>query len=130
MNTDARLKTSYNTLTGTNRKAGISSKARANHLNQHAIYGGVIKREDGLAHDLTVQEHNGYHSVLRKFYIPYRGKPKLPTNKQYEAASKNALIKGAGLSKQRAAQFTLMARKQRLKYKLKQNDPIPRLPGS
>jgi RHS repeat-associated protein len=122
------LVTSYGKLTYVNQKNGLSN-ARANHLNQNAIYGGTIPREKGIAQNLTVEQHSAYHASLRKEFAQYRAKGIRPTNRQYEQASQRALIK-AGVSKQKAGQFTKLARNQRIKYGFKQDDLVPRLPGS
>ncbi len=114
-----------------------STGVQAHHLNQQAAFGQIIPRGRGLAvgleGDALTQPgsaHFDFHSALEDFWARYRNgdlSSQIPTNAQYGAALKAALIR-AGASPKQAESWAEQAAQQRIAHGLLESDPVPRIP--
>lgn len=111
---------------------------QANHLNQNAVYEGVIPKNDGLAVGMRgnaftepATPHYEFHKSLERFWERYRTgslKGQRPTNAEYGQALQEALEAG-GLTRAEAVDLAAQAAKQRAAYGLAPTDLVPRVPG-
>jgi hypothetical protein len=111
---------------------------QANHLNQNAVYGGIIPEEEGISvesrgnafHDPNTP-HYDFHTELEGFWEHYRKPNELygtaPTSAQYDAALRKALAR-AGYPSDIAARLADRAAAQRLAYGLLPEHPVPKIP--
>jgi hypothetical protein len=112
---------------------------QAHHLNQNAVYGEIIPRDEGLsvgmrgnAFNEPGTSHFAVHQSMEQFWDEYRKDGNLfneaPTNAEYGEASRRALIAG-GLSPAQATELAAQAAAQRAAYGLSETSKIPRVPG-
>jgi hypothetical protein len=118
---------------------GLPAGWQAHHLNQNAVYGEIIPRDEGLsvgmrgnAFNEPGTSHFTVHQSMEQFWEQYRKDGKLfneaPTNAEYGEASRRALIAG-GLSPAQATELTAQAAAQRAAYGLSETSKVPRVPG-
>jgi hypothetical protein len=111
---------------------------QAHHLNQNAVYGDVIPRDEGLSVALQGNaftrpstQHFIVHHSLEKFWEPYRrpgSNLASPTNAEYGEAHRLALIE-AGVPEDVAHTLSKQAAAEREQHGLKETDAVPRIPG-
>jgi len=120
-------------------KALNGTGQQANHLNQNAVYRGIIPEEEGVANAMAGNafrdvgtQHYQYHASLESFWDKYRKGGSLygksPTNAEYGQAVKKAL-EDAGYSAAQAESLAAEAAAQRATYGLKESAAVPRIPG-
>jgi hypothetical protein len=113
---------------------------QANHLNQNAVYEGIIPENEGLSLAMRgniITEpgtpHHNYHRSLEQFWDQYRSggslEREMPTNADYGEAVRRALI-AAGSSPAQASDFAGQAAAQRAAYKLSESAAVPRVPAA
>jgi hypothetical protein len=123
----------YGKLSGT-----LPPGSQANHLNQNAVYEGIIPEKEGLSvamrgNILTEPgtPHHSYHRSLEQFWDQYRPdgslESKMPTNADYGEAVRRALI-ASGLSPAQASELAGQAAAQRAAFGLSESAAVPRLP--
>ncbi|OAB38852.1 hypothetical protein [Paenibacillus glacialis] len=120
------------------------SGKQKHHLNQDAAFKKdgngkeVIPSEEGYTIELEGNAfkdigspHFMAHKTMEEFFHRYRigdKKGSIPTNAEYNVALYKSLRK-AGLTEKQALDVVEKGREQRLKYGLKDDDPIPKIPG-
>jgi hypothetical protein len=111
---------------------------QANHLNQNAVYRGIIPADEGLSvalkGDIITRPgtaHYNYHRSLEQFWDQYRKggtlEYKKPTNAEYGEGVRRALI-ASGLSPTKASELAAQAAAQRAFYKLDESAVVPDIP--
>jgi hypothetical protein len=124
----------YGTLRGT-----LPPGFQANHLNQDAVYGDIIPRNEGLSVGMRGNafsepgtSHFVFHQSMEQFWDQYRRGgnlfKKTPTNAQYGEALQRSLVAG-GLSPTQASELSAQAATQRAAYGLSEISAVPRIPG-
>ncbi|HQL76006.1 MAG: tRNA3(Ser)-specific nuclease WapA precursor [Planctomycetes bacterium ADurb.Bin126] len=112
--------------------------AQANHLNQNAAFGSIIPKKEGISVAMKGNAfadvgfpHFNFHSFLEEFWSKYRKGGELfgtvPTNAEYGAALKQALLK-AGHTPAEAACLAEQAGIQRAVYGCLESMPVPSVP--
>jgi hypothetical protein len=112
---------------------------QSHHLNQDAVFGGLIARNDGVAIKLegnaftdVGSPHYNAHRSLEGFYNQFRKGGDLygeiPTNLQYSKALLNSL-QDAGLSRPQAMEAVRFSIKQRIDVGQLGGLEIPRVPS-
>jgi YD repeat-containing protein len=112
---------------------------QANHLNQNAVYKGVIPPDEGLATSMQGNAftepgtpHYNFHQSMEGFWNQYRSggifEGQRPTNAQYGQALQQALQAG-GYSRAQASNLAAQAATQRAAAGLAETDLVPRIPG-
>jgi hypothetical protein len=111
---------------------------QANHLNQNAVYEGIIPEEEGLSvatkGNIITEPgtpHYNYHRLLEQFWDQFRKggslESKRPTNAEYGDAVRRALI-ASGFSPAQASDLVAQAAAQRAEYGLIESAFVPRVP--
>jgi hypothetical protein len=111
---------------------------QAHHLNQNAVYGTIIPRNEGISVAMPgniITEpgtpHYLYHRSLEQFLDQYRRgrslESKMPTNAEYGEAGRRALI-ASGRSPAQALDLAARAAAQRAEYGLSETAEVPRIP--
>jgi hypothetical protein len=124
----------YGELSGT-----LPAGWQAHHLNQHAVYGGAIPREEGLSVPLwgnAITDPGTSHFLAhqwleQQFWNQYRRNGSLlprPSNAEYGEAARLSLIAG-GVPPAQASNLAVQAAAQRAAKGLSETAPVPRIPG-
>jgi RHS repeat-associated protein len=117
----------------------LPSGVQANHLNQDAVFGDVIPRNEGLAAGMKGNAfteagtpHYQFHQTMEQFWNQYRpggvSFQQTPTHAEDGAALQRAL-QSSGVPPSEAGKLAADAASQRAAYGLKESAPVPRIPG-
>jgi hypothetical protein len=112
---------------------------QAHHLNQNAVYGRAIPRDEGLSvamkgnafSDQGTQHYATHQWLEVQFWNQYRKGgslyPNKPTNADYGDAVRGSLVAGHH-SPEQASELAAQAAAQRADYGLGETAPVPRIP--